>query len=100
MFPGDKDDCFDPAKINFLNGIYLADFLSRHGIEVVYIKNALTDRVELADALKDDPTAVIISLTFLNLDMVRKISTFIRNINPRTRIILLEVTPYCSISTK
>jgi anaerobic magnesium-protoporphyrin IX monomethyl ester cyclase len=86
--PGDRDDFFSPANINYANGIYLADFLSRQGIEVVYIRNALTDTRELTDALKDGATAVIISLTFLDLDTVKNIGKYIRKVNPEIKIII------------
>lgn len=72
-----------------LNGIFVSDYLLRHGYQVDLIKNFITGKEHLAALLQNEPLAVIISSTFMNLGNIKEIVAYMRPfISAATHIII------------
>lgn len=69
-----------------LNGVFLHHHLLRHGYEPVLVQNYSLSKPE--EMLREPPLAVCISSTFLYLDDIRQIASRIKELSPRTPVIV------------
>lgn len=72
-----------------LNGIFLADYLQGRGYTVDLIRNGVAEAGDLADLLRQEPLAVIISTTFFTFAALREIFSAVKKwLTRRTRVII------------
>lgn len=92
----ERDSVNDPGKglvsrddAVTLNGLFLADYLKKHGYDVELVQNAASREEELKQLLKEEPFAVIISTTFFTLFTLKEIVLLIkRYCSGKTKIII------------
>ena len=86
--PASNPVFFDPISIPSITSLYLYDYLLKRGYEPVNVDNIDGNRGQLREALKDRPSAVMISATFLSAQQIGKIIAFVRQIGTEVPIIV------------
>ena len=71
-----------------LNGIYLSHFLAKRNITSRVIINYFAEKGRLAQLLKEDPLAVVVSSTFVSFDDIANIARFVKSNNDGIPIIV------------
>jgi p-methyltransferase len=80
---------FKSCDIPNLAAVYLANFLRKRGVAADYINLFQFEKDALARQLDDDPLCVAITTTFYVINFpVREMVRFIRERNPRVRIVV------------
>ena len=71
-----------------LNGIYLSHFLAKRHIPSRVIINYFAEKGRLAQLLKNDPLAVVVSSSFVSFDDIVNIARFVKGYNEGVPIIV------------
>lgn len=95
-FLSDRNKCLI-SKYDFvtLNGIFLSEYLMKNGYRVELLNDFNAHREELAVFLKEEPIAVVVSTTFINLETLKEIVPYVKQFKTkRTKIIIGGPTIY------
>ncbi len=86
--PSTSPEFFDPIGIPSSTSVHIYDYLLKHDYNPINIDNFEGNRLELKEALKNNPLAVAISATFFNAETIKRIIHFVRKINRNIPIII------------
>ena len=86
--PSASPEFFDPIGIPSSTSVHIYDYLLKHDYNPINIDNFEGNRLELKEALKNNPLAVAISATFFNAETIKRIIHFVRKINRNVPIII------------